>query len=240
LQGYFLWLPGLPQAGDVFMTRLFVFFALASILFSGCAMTSPGMAPQADNGLSSLRASLNTQNSLIEQQNLRLDRLEQQVAEQQRQIGTLQAALAAQKVTPVGENTTLASQAPETEARSTAASPTETYLKAFGDYASGRYNQSIEGFETFLNHFPTNNYAGNAQFWLGECYYKLGQFARSVQEFQKVVDNYPLSDKAPDALLRMAPALRQLNQYEKARQALQTLQQRYPNSVAARKALVEP
>ena len=203
-------------------------------------MTSAGMAPQADHGGPSLRASIDSQNRLLEQLHLRLDRLEQQLTAQQRQIDVLQAGVAAQKVTPPGENTALTNKAPEAEAQQSAVSPTETYLKAFGDYASGRYKQSIEGFETFLNHFPTNNYADNAQFWLGECYYKLGQYARSVQEFQKVADNYPLSDKAPDALLYMAPVLRQLNQYEMARQTLQTLQQRYPNSAAARKALVGP
>lgn len=222
------------------MTRLFALSALALFLFSGCAMTSPARTPQADNRLSSLQASAENQNRLIEQHNLRLDRLEQQLAKQQQQIGVLQTALAAQKVTHIGENTGYTGKTPATEAKQASISPTETYLKAFGDYASGRYSQSIEGFETFLTHFPSNNYAGNAQFWLGECYYKLGQYTRSVQEFQKVVDNYPLSGKAPDALLRMAPALRQLNQYEKARQVLQTLQQRYPNSAAARKALVEP
>ncbi len=221
------------------MTRLFVFSALALFLFAGCAMTSPVHTPQADQILSSLRASVENQNRLIEQQNLRIDSLAQQLAAQQQQIGSLQTALAAQKVTPVGENTDYTGQTPATKTGQKAISPTETYLKAFGDYASGRYNQSIEGFETFLDHFPSNNYAGNAQFWLGECYYKLGQYARSVQEFQKVAENYPLSGKAPDALLRMAPALRQLNQYEKARQVLQTLQQRYPDSTAARKALVE-
>ncbi len=222
------------------MTRLFTLSALALFLFSGCAMTSPARKPQVDSNLSSLRANLENQSRLIDQHNGRLDRLEQQLAEQQQQIGALQTALTAQKVTPIGENTGYTGQTPATEAEQAAISPTETYLKAFGDYASGRYNQSIEGFQTFLKHFPSNNYAGNAQFWLGECYYKLGQYARSVQEFQKVVDNYPLSGKAPDALLRMAPALRQLNQYENARQVLQTLQQRYPNSAAARKALIEP
>lgn len=222
------------------MTRLVVCSALALFLFSGCATTSPVHTPQADQSLSSLRASVENQNRLIEQQNLRLDSLAQQLAGQQQQIGALQTALAAQKVTLVGENTDHADQTPATKTEQAAISPTETYLRAFGDYASGRYNQSIEGFETFLNHFPSNNYAGNAQFWLGECYYKLGQYARSVQEFQKVADNYPLSGKAPDALLRMAPALRQLNQYEKARQVLQTLQQRYPDSAAARKAMIEP
>lgn len=222
------------------MIRLFALFALASMLLSGCTMTAPGMASQADNDLSSLRANINTQNLLIEQQTLRLDSLQQQLTEQQKQIGALQTAAAAQKVTHIGENTGFSKATPATEGEQTTVSPTETYLKAFGDYASGRYNQSIEGFETFLKLYPANNYAGNAQFWLGECYYKLGQYSRSVQEFQKVADNYPLSGKAPEALLRMAPALRQLNQYEKARQVLQTLQQSYPNSAAARKALVAP
>jgi tol-pal system protein YbgF len=203
-------------------------------------MSAPGGAQRSDAVPATLQTKVDAQEHLIEELDLRLNLLEQHLAEQQQQLNALQTTVAAQKVTRIGANTALTGQTSSAETGQATASPTEIYLKAFGDYASGRYHQAIKGFETFLNHFPANNYAGNAQFWLGECYYKLGEYNRAVQEYRKVTDNYPLSGKAPEALLRMAPALRQLNQYEKARQALQTLQQRYPNSTAARKALVEP
>lgn len=210
------------------------------MLCAGCAITPPASPTGYDAAVASLQNNLETQGRLIGDLTLRIDGMEQRLTDQQKQLQALQTALAAQKVTSIGENTALPVHTPGSGTVQPPASPTETYLKAFGDYTSGRYNQAIEGFETFLKYFPANNYAGNAQFWLGECYYRLGQYDRAVGAYQKVVDNYPLSGKAPDALLRMAPALRQLNQYEKARQALQTLQQRYPDSAAARKAMVGP
>lgn len=223
------------------MTRPFVLITLLSALFAGCA-PAPRPAPivRNDSAIKTMHTALDQQQQVIEKLRLRMDQLEQDVSQQQQQLGSLQATLAAQKVTYGGENTATPRALPAAGNAATAASASKIYLRAFSDYASTRYQEAISGFNTFLNRFPTNNYAGNAQFWLGECYYNLGQYNRAVQEYQKVLDNYPLSGKAPDALLHMAPALRQLNQYEKARQALQALQQRYPDSSAARKAQTAP
>ena len=64
-------------------------------------------------------------------------------------------------------------------------SPTELYLKAFADYAAGRYQPAIEGFSAFVDSYPGNDYAGNAQYWLGECYYALQDYQQAVREFEK-------------------------------------------------------
>ena len=61
-------------------------------------------------------------------------------------------------------------------------SPTEVYLQAFGDYASGRYQIATHGFETFLQRFPNNSYASNAQFWLSDCHFNQQQYALAIQE----------------------------------------------------------
>jgi tol-pal system protein YbgF len=220
------------------MTRFLVPLTLLAVLLTGCAM--PAAQPSASSA-DRLQPQLDVHDRQLSLMQTRLDGMEQKLAGQQEEIADLRRELAAQKVTRHGENTIpagVSQTSPAADAAATPpASPTETYLEAFGDYASGRFEQAITGFETFLDYFPANNYAGNAQFWLGECYFHLEKYDRAVREFQKVVDNYPLSGKAPNALLRMAPALRKLNQFEQARQALQSLQQRYPNSTAAQKAL---
>lgn len=113
---------------------------------------------------------------------------------------------------------------------------TEVYLQAFGDYASGRYHEAIRGFESFLQRFPTNSYASNAQFWLGDCYFNQQQYARAVEEFEKVIAGYPNASKNPDALLKIAIAQLQLGDTDKARQAVDRLSRRYPKSTAMQKA----
>jgi len=115
-------------------------------------------------------------------------------------------------------------------------SPTDIYLRAFGDYANGRYAAAILGFETFLRNFPNNNYASNAQFRLADCYLKQQQLAKAIDEFNKVLQLYPNAAKVPDALLKIATAQMQMDNPEEARVTLQTLQQRYPESAAAQKA----
>jgi tol-pal system protein YbgF len=116
-------------------------------------------------------------------------------------------------------------------------SPTEIYLQAFADYASGRFERAIDGFQTFLRHYPHNDYAGNAQYWLGECYYSRQEYALAVAAFRKTVESYPQGGKTPDALLKMATALQQMNEAGQAQEALRLLRSRYPDSPAARKSL---
>lgn len=115
-------------------------------------------------------------------------------------------------------------------------SATEVYLQAFGDYASGRYQAAIAGFETFLVRFPNNSYASNAQFWLGDCYFNQQQYALAIDAFEQLLADYPNASKSPDALLKMAIAHLQLGAPEQARQAVDTLGRRYPDSTATQKA----
>ena len=115
-------------------------------------------------------------------------------------------------------------------------SPTEVYLQAFGDYASGRYQSAIQGFETFLQRFPNNSYASNAQFWLADCYFNQQQYLVAIREFERVLNEYTGAPKNPDALYKIAVAHLQLGATEEARRAIDTLNQRYPKSTATQKA----
>jgi tol-pal system protein YbgF len=115
-------------------------------------------------------------------------------------------------------------------------SPTEIFLQAFGDYASGRYQAAVRGFATFLKRFPNNSYASNAQFWLGDCYFNQQQYPQSIQEFERVLKDYPDAPKSPDALLKIAIAQLQLGATSEARQAVETLSRRYPKNPATQKA----
>lgn len=115
-------------------------------------------------------------------------------------------------------------------------SPTEVYLQAFGDYASGHYQTAVHGFETFLQRFPNNSYASNAQFWLGDCYFNQQQYPLAIQEFERVLNEYQNAPKNPDALFKIAISQLQLGATDEARQAINTLSQLYPKSTAAQKA----
>jgi len=58
-------------------------------------------------------------------------------------------------------------------------------------------------FQDFLNRYPKDELAANAQYWLGETYYADKKWNDAIVEFQKVLKEYKGSDKVPDALLKI-------------------------------------
>lgn len=213
--------------------KLSSIFLLAAAL-TGCALP----APPVDNSrlrqeLSRLQRDQQELSRQVAQLQNNLKVLETCLEGQQKPTGDRQYAGTAQKVTPAGQKTDPGEAATLPDGRT---SPTELYLKAFADYASGRFPQAIKGFDAFVRNYPASDYAGNAQYWLGECYYALENYEQAVRELEKVAKLYPGNSKVPDALLKMVPALRKLNRFERAREVTDDLLRRFPDSPAAQKA----
>lgn len=222
---------------------ILISLGLLFVPLGGCAPVQPivDLSPL-HNELGELSQTQRQQDVQIEQNHNRLLSLEAKVQEQQRQIGDLTRELATKKVTPSREITASSRPifAPSTISPGVdtpSLSPTEIYLQAFSDYAAGRFEQAIQGFQTFMRLHASSDYAGNAQYWLGECYYSQEQYAQAVEAFQRTVESYPQGSKTPDALMKMASALNQLGQPGHAEEALQLLRSRYPDSPAARRPL---
>jgi tol-pal system protein YbgF len=112
----------------------------------------------------------------------------------------------------------------------------DAYMKAFGLFGSNNYRGAIDAFNAFIRTYPDSEYAGNAQYWIGECHYTQRDYARALEAFNKVIERYPKGKKVPDALLKVGFSLISLNEPEKARAALETLVEKYPKTPAAAKA----
>jgi tol-pal system protein YbgF len=112
----------------------------------------------------------------------------------------------------------------------------DAYMKAFGLFSTNNYSDAIASFESFITAYADSEYAGNAQYWIGECYYTQHDFTKAIEAFTRVVDNYPKGKKVPDALLKVGYSLINLNQPDKARVALEALVEKYPKTPAADKA----
>ena len=110
------------------------------------------------------------------------------------------------------------------------------YMKAFGLYSANQYGQAIDSFNSFLLKYPSTEYAGNAQYWLGECYYTKSDLPHALDSFNKVVELYPKGKKVPDALLKIGYTLLAMKEPQKARNALASLIERFPDSPSADKA----
>jgi len=110
------------------------------------------------------------------------------------------------------------------------------YASAYEVFKEGKYEKARADFQTFLKLHPQTEYSGNAQFWIGECYYYEKNYEKAILEYEKVVKNYPEGNKVPYALLKQGLSFQQLGDKTSARLILQQIIRDYPNTNQARTA----
>jgi tol-pal system protein YbgF len=98
------------------------------------------------------------------------------------------------------------------------------------------FEKAQQAFSAFLRKYPHSQYAGNAQYWLGEVHLVQGDLQAAGQAFARVSHNYPEHNKVPDALYKLADVERRLGHADKARVIMQQVVAEYPNSSAAQLA----
>ena len=92
-----------------------------------------------------------------------------------------------------------------------------------GDYAGGE-----AALKAFLGNYPDSQYAGNAQYWLGESYYARRLYREAAQAFLTGVQKYKKSDKAPDAMLKLGLSLINLGETKDGCSALKSIKSEFP------------
>jgi tol-pal system protein YbgF len=107
------------------------------------------------------------------------------------------------------------------------------YQKAFGTFKKGEYSNALKQFEAFLLAFPKSEYADNAQYWIGECYYQQGDYEKAIVEYEKVIKKYPKGDKVPSALLKQGFAFLDLGDRTDAKLLFNKIKKDYPQSPQA-------
>ncbi len=110
------------------------------------------------------------------------------------------------------------------------------YLNAFGLFSANNYAAAAEAFAAFIKSYPESEHAGNAQYWLGECYYSDKLYAQAIETFNIVVNSSMQGPKVPDAMLKIGFSWYALNDPVKGQYVLLTLIEKFPSSEAAAKA----
>jgi len=110
------------------------------------------------------------------------------------------------------------------------------YAAAYQTFKDGHYDKSRTEFKNFLATYPNTEYAGNAQFWIGECYFFEKNYEQAILEYEKVAKNYPKGDKVPFALLKQGFSFLNLNDKISAKLILQKVIKDFPNTNQARTA----
>lgn len=122
-----------------------------------------------------------------------------------------------------------------------AVSPQRMFDTAWGDYATGQWALSIQGFEAYISAFPRSELSDDAQFWIGDNHFSNGQFREALGAYEQVIASYPDGDKVAESLYKRGLTLGRLAEPELARQAFEQVVRNHPdNNMAnlAQQALV--
>ena len=110
----------------------------------------------------------------------------------------------------------------------------EIYRMAKQAFDQGDSDAAREKFQELIKRFPNSERADNAQFWIGEIYYREKWYEKSILEYQKVIENYPKGNKVPASLLKQGFAFLNLGDNANSRLILEELIKKYPQSNEAK------
>jgi tol-pal system protein YbgF len=125
---------------------------------------------------------------------------------------------------------------PGGEVISSASKSEKLYAGALALFSNREYPQATAKFQEFVAEYPDHKLAGNAQYWIGECYYSQRRFAEAADEFAKVERLFPASPKVPGALYKRGLSLWEVKRTADAQAAMQRLLDKYAQSDEAAKA----
>ena len=94
--------------------------------------------------------------------------------------------------------------------------PKDLYEAALTDLKNNKLTDAETKLNQFLTSYPKETLAGNAQYWLGEVYYKQQNFAKAAVAFKDGYSKYPQGAKGADCLLKLGLSMKALGKKEEA------------------------
>ncbi len=110
------------------------------------------------------------------------------------------------------------------------ASDQALYIEAKQAFDDGNVEVARKGFQQLIAEFPQSAQADNAQFWIGESYYREKWYEKAILEYQKVIEKYPSGNKAPAALLKQGLSFLKIGETNNARLVLKELVAKHPST----------
>ena len=124
--------------------------------------------------------------------------------------------------------------------------PSRLYESAFLDVRKGNYELAIDQFRDVLTYFGDTEYAPNARYWIGECWYSLAgtasglekeeQYDSAIVEFEYLVSNHPASNRVPTALYKLGRCFEEMRRPRRARSYYDRVVGEFPKSLEAKPA----
>ena len=171
----------------------------------------------------------------LEEIKSRLGKLNQQLVDLQNSVQGLDAKISGASPAPAAGSanpTASIGSSPSSSAVPTGPAPSADTLYSNGlrDITSGKYDLARSEFQDYLKYYGDTDLASNAQFYLGEIYYKQKQYGEAVTAYDKVLTGYPKSFKLGPARLRKGMALIELGQKTAGIRELREVVKRFPGS----------
>ncbi len=110
----------------------------------------------------------------------------------------------------------------------------EVYASAKQAFDRSDLEAAREEFQRIIKQYPKSPHADNAQFWIGEIYYREKWYEKAILEYQKVIEKYPKGNKVPASLLKQGFAFLNLGEKANARLILNELVAKHPKSNEAK------
>ena len=216
-------------------------------------LQEPGLtAPVSAQGqifmqLQQLQQEVQQLRGLLEEQQNEIQRLKQEGLERyqdldRRMVGGNAGAAAGQNPvrTPINAGVAPVPSVSNPSVPSEPADPAKEklYYDAAFDLIKARdFAKASQAFSGFLRKYPNSQYAGNAQYWLGEVNLAQGDLPAAAQAFAQVGKSYTRDHpKVPDSLYKLGDVeLRQGNTAQ-AKTILQQVVTQFPGSSAAQLA----
>ena len=186
---------------------------------------------------------------LLEEQEHRLKKLERDQLERYQDLDRRLSTLSSGSFAPQGADGSAAAglppitpAAPEQSSNTQPAEQADPereklfYDAAFEQVRLRDFDKAETAFSAFLRRYPQSDYAGNAQYWLGEVHLAQADLEAAGQAFARVISEYPGHRKEADSLYKLADVERRLGNLDKAAQLYQEVLSKHPNASAAQLA----
>ena len=108
--------------------------------------------------------------------------------------------------------------------------PQALYEAALRQFRRGSYETARAGLDQFLEQYPSNELAPDAQYFRAETYAEVDELEVALVEYARVLELYPNSRRAPTALYKSGLIELQRGNVDDARMFLQRVVQGYPDS----------
>ncbi|MBV9080493.1 MAG: tol-pal system protein YbgF [Elusimicrobia bacterium] len=114
--------------------------------------------------------------------------------------------------------------------------PSTAFNLANTDFARGKYDEAIKGFQNYIKQFPKSERVPEAKLKIGDSLSKQNDADGAIDAYDQLVKEFPKDKLAPTALFRKGQILESAGRKSQAREAYSQIVKTYPYAPEAKTA----